>query len=112
MAADSDDAWRQRQRWVESIAGLHNGGAITEADREILFREYDRMQQAVREATEAMAPEYARRVREHGKAAADEWIHAQTHELGLENGRHLRRAMQDLSFADQLESELSDPGPR
>jgi len=110
MTDAHDDAWRQRQEWIESITGLRDGDAITEADREILHGEYDRMQQSVQEAMHAMAPEYARRVRNDGKDAADEWIHARTHELGVENGRRLRRAMEGLSFADQL--ELDGPAQR
>lgn len=108
MTEDADDAWRKRQLWIESITGLRDGDAITEEDREILFREYDRMQQVVQEAMQAMAPEYARLTRDHGKEAADAWIHARTHELGLENGRRLRRVMQELSFADQLEADAQD----
>lgn len=104
---ETDDAWRQRQQWIESITGLRDGDAITEPDREILYREYDRMQQSVQEAMQAMAPEYARRVREDGKESADEWIHARTHELGVENGRRLRQELQELSFADQLELDGS-----
>ena len=61
------------------------------------------MQQSVQEAMHAMAPEYARRVREDGKESADEWIHARTHELGVENGRRLRQELKELSFADELE---------
>ena len=101
--SERDDAWRQRQQWIESITGLRDGDAITERDREILYREYDRMQQSVQEAMQAMAPEYARRVREDGKESADAWIHARTHELGVENGRRLRQELQDLSFADELD---------
>ncbi|NLG59931.1 MAG: hypothetical protein GX538_07200 [Gammaproteobacteria bacterium] len=103
MMSGQDDAWRQRQEWIESITGLRDGDAISERDREILYREYDRMQQSVQEAMHAMAPEYARRVREDGKESADEWIHARTHELGVENGRRLRQELKELSFADELE---------
>ncbi|NLB58385.1 MAG: hypothetical protein GX805_07975 [Gammaproteobacteria bacterium] len=103
--SERNDAWRQRQQWIESITGLRDGDAITERDREILYREYDRMQQSVQEAMHAMAPEYARRVREDGKESADEWIHARTHELGVENGRRLRQELQELSFADDLDLE-------
>lgn len=103
MTEGHDEAWRKRQEWIESITGLREGDAITEADRDILHREYDRMQQSVQEAMQAMAPEYAQRIREDGKESADEWIHARTHELGVENGQRLRRAMEGLSFADQLE---------
>src|SRR5690606_14218431 len=110
MVDDGDDAWRKRQEWIESITGLRDGDAITEADREILYREYDRMQQSVQEAMQALAPEYARRVREDGKESADEWIHARTHELGVENGRRLRQELQELSFADEL--ELDGPAGR
>lgn len=106
---ERDDAWRQRQQWIESITGLRDGDAITESDREILYREYDRMQQSVQEAMQAMAPEYARRVREDGKEPADEWIHARTHELGVENGRRLRQELQELSFADELELDGTRP---
>ena len=98
-----DDAWRQRQEWIESLTGLRVGDAITEEDKEVLSGEYDRMQQTVQEAIQAMAPEYAQRIRDHGKAAADEWIHARTHELGVESGRRLRRVMEGLSFAGELE---------
>lgn len=103
MTEGNEEAWRKRQAWIESITGLREGDAITEADREILCREYDRMQQSVHEAMEAMAPEYAQRIREDGRESADEWIHARTHELGVENGRRLRRALEELSFADELE---------
>lgn len=103
MAQSGDDAWRQRQEWIEAITGLRDGDAITEQDREVLYREYDRMQQAVQEAMQAMAPEYARRIREHGLESADEWINARTHELGVESGRRLRHALEGLSFADQLD---------
>ena len=104
---ERDVAWRQRQQWIESITGLRDGDAITERDREILYREYDRMQQSVQEAMQAMAPEYARRIREDGKESADEWIHARTHELGVENGRRLRQELQELSFANELEFNTS-----
>ena len=110
MTQGNDDAWRKRQEWIESITGLREGDAITGADRDILYREYDRMQQSVQEAMQAMAPEYAQRIREDGRESADEWIHARTHELGVENGRRLRRAMEELSFADQL--ELDGPPAR
>jgi hypothetical protein len=103
MAEVDDDAWRRRQEWIEAITGLRDGDAITEPDREILYREYDRMQQAVYDAMQAMAPEYAQRIREDGQESADEWINARTHELGVENGRQLRRALEELSFADQLD---------
>lgn len=110
MTQGNDDAWRKRQEWIESITGLREGDAITGADRDILYREYDRMQQSVQEAMQAMAPEYAQRIREDGRESADEWIHARTHELGVENGRRLRRAMEELSFADQF--ELDGPPAR
>lgn len=103
MTAGGDEAWQKRQQWIEAITGLRAGDAISQADMEILNREYDRMQQAVHEGMQAMAPEYARRIREQGQEAADEWIHAQTRELGVENGRRLRQAMEQLSFADQLD---------
>lgn len=109
MTEGHDDAWRKRQEWIESVTGLREGDAITDEDRDILHREYDRMQQSVQEAMQAMAPEYAQRIREEGKESADEWIHARTHELGVENGQRLRRAMEGLSFADQL--ELDGPRP-
>ncbi|MGO1892626.1 MAG: hypothetical protein ACTH0Y_05525, partial [Luteimonas sp.] len=110
MTEGNDDPWRKRQEWIESITGLREGDAITEADREILYSEYDRMQQSVQEAMQEMAPEYAQRIREDGRESADEWIHARTHELGVENGRRLRRAMESLSFADELELD-GPPNP-
>ncbi|MEN1925721.1 hypothetical protein WCE55_03565 [Luteimonas sp. MJ293] len=109
---DTGEAWQHRQRWIEAITGLREGDAITEQDSEILYREYDRMQQSVKESMQAMAPEYAQRIREDGKESADEWIQARTHELGVENGKNLRRSLEELSFADQLELDRIGQGGR
>ncbi|HIY71317.1 MAG TPA: hypothetical protein H9827_07600 [Candidatus Luteimonas excrementigallinarum] len=109
---ETGDAWQHRQQWIEAITGLREGDAISEQDRELLYREYDRMQQSVQEAMQGMAPEYAQRIRQDGKESADEWIHAQTHELGVENGRRLRQVLEELSFADQLELDQIGQGGR
>ncbi|MCD9030746.1 hypothetical protein LDO32_03230 [Luteimonas sp. Y-2-2-4F] len=98
-----DDAWRKRREWAASVTGLRDIDAITEDDRELLFREYDGMQQAVQDAMQAAAPEFARRVREDGREAAEAWMHARIHALGVERGERLRRVLAQLSIADQLE---------
>ncbi|WP_024889730.1 hypothetical protein [Luteimonas huabeiensis] len=98
-----DEAWRKRREWAESVTGLRDIDAITEDDRERLVREYDDMQQAVQQAMQAAAPEFARRVREEGREAAEAWMHARMHALGVERGERLRRALSQLSIADQLE---------
>ena len=98
-----DDAWRKRQRWAESVTGLRELDAITEADRELLFREYDGIQQAIQAELAAAAPEFGRRVRDEGRDAAEAWMHARIHALGVERGRRLKQVLSELSIADQLE---------
>ena len=98
-----DEAWRKRQQWIESVTGLREADAITEADRTLLFSEYDDMQRAVRERIEADAPEFGRRIRDDGREAAETWMRERVHALGVERGERLRRVLSELSFADQLE---------
>ncbi|QCO67239.1 hypothetical protein E4582_00660 [Luteimonas yindakuii] len=102
-----DDAWRKRQLWAESVIGLRDLDAITEADRETLFREYDGMQQAIQDELHAAAPEFGRLARDEGRDAAEAWMHARMHALGVERGRRLKQVLAGLSIADQLELDRS-----
>lgn len=99
----NEDAWRKRQLWAESVVGLRQIDAITEADRELLFREYDGMQQAIQDELQAAAPEFGRRARDEGREAAETWMHERMHALGVERGRRLKQVLGELSIADQLE---------
>lgn len=96
MADDSQ--WEQRQRWLDSVVAMREGRILTERDQEILVEHYDHVQRDLGAAVADLAPEYTRRIREDGKQAADEWLAAASHELGVQSGRELRRTVDSLSL--------------
>jgi len=93
-----DSQWEKRQKWLDSVVALREGQVLTSHDQEILEAHYDRVQRDLGAAVAALAPEYTRRVREEGKDAADEWLAAASHELGVQSGRELRRTVDSLSI--------------
>src|SRR5690606_16523443 len=95
----ADDArWEKRQRWLDSVVALREGQVLTERDQEILVEHYDRMQRDLGAAVAGLAPEYKRRIGEDGKDAADAWLAAASHELGVQSGRELRRTVDSLGI--------------
>lgn len=93
-----DSRWEKRQQWLDSVVAMREGRILTERDQEILVEHYDRVQRDLGAAVEALAPEYTRRIREEGKGAADEWLAAASHELGVTSGQELRRTVDSLSI--------------
>lgn len=96
MADDSD--WEKRQQWLDSVIALREGRVLSERDQDILVEHYDRVQRDLGAAVAELAPEYARRIREEGKAAADQWLAAASRELGVQSGRELRRTVDSLGI--------------
>lgn len=97
MTDESSD-WEKRQRWLDSVVALREGRVLTQHDQDILVEHYDRVQRDLGAAVAELAPEYARRIREDGKDAADEWLAAASRELGVQSGRELRRTVDSLSI--------------
>jgi hypothetical protein len=97
MAA-ADLQWEKRQQWLDSVVAMREGRILTEQDQELLVEHYDRVQRDLGAAVAELAPEYARRIREDGKDAADEWLAAASHELGVRSGRELRQTVDALSI--------------
>lgn len=93
-----DPQWEKRQRWLDSIIAMREGRILTQQDQDVLTGHYDRVQRDLGAAVTALAPEYARRIREAGKEAADQWLAAASHELGVQGGRELRQTVDSLSI--------------
>ncbi len=96
MAGDAQ--WEKRQQWLDSVVAMREGRILTEHDQALLVEHYDRVQRDLGAAVEALAPEYARRIREEGKHAADQWLASASHELGVKSGQDLRRTVDSLSI--------------
>ena len=94
----ADPQWEKRQHWLDSIIAMREGGILSQRDQALLTEHYDRVQRDLGAAVESLAPEYARRIREEGKEAADRWLAAASHELGVQSGRELRRTVDNLSI--------------
>ncbi len=86
-----------RHAYMASLAEMRSNDLITADDETTLIRNYDEQKASVEAAFAQFLPEYRRRVREDGEAAANEWMAEAAREIGRQQGEAARNLVGGLT---------------
>lgn len=76
-----------------TLDALRRDGVIDAGDENAVVRHFDDHAHALKEALDAIAPEYRRRVRDEGQAGADRWLAATAEAMGRQDGQAARQLL-------------------
>jgi hypothetical protein len=91
-AGSEDD----KRAYLASLQELRSNDLITADDENRLIRHYDDQKASIEAAFAKFLPEYQRRVREDGEAAANEWMATAAREMGQREGEAARTLSESL----------------